>query len=75
MATGLLRKKPIDAEPERDTGLNRTLSAWDLTLLGIGAIIGAGVFVLSGIAAATQAGPAVALSFVVAGTACAFTAL
>nr|MBA2492896.1 amino acid permease [Gammaproteobacteria bacterium] len=42
---------------------------------GIGAIIGAGVFVLSGIAAATQAGPAVALSFVVAGTACAFTAL
>ncbi|MGI8738241.1 MAG: amino acid permease [Gammaproteobacteria bacterium] len=75
LATGLLRKKPIDAEPERDTGLNRTLSAWDLTLLGIGAIIGAGVFVLSGIAAATQAGPAVALSFVVAGTACAFTAL
>ncbi|MBA2409913.1 MAG: amino acid permease [Gammaproteobacteria bacterium] len=75
LITGLLRKKPIDSEPQRDTGLNRTLSAWDLTLLGIGAIIGAGVFVLSGIAAATQAGPAVALSFVVAGTACAFTAL
>ncbi|MGH8503409.1 MAG: amino acid permease [Gammaproteobacteria bacterium] len=74
-ATGLFRKKPIDPEAQRDTGLRRALGAWDLTLLGIGAIIGAGVFVLSGIAAATQAGPAVALSFIVAGVACAFTAL
>lgn len=71
----MLRKKPIDSDLQRDTGLRRALGAWDLTLLGIGAIIGAGVFVLSGIAAATQAGPAVALSFVVSGIACAFTAL
>lgn len=55
--------------------LLRCLSAWDLTLLGIGAIIGTGIFVLTGVAAATQAGPAVVLSFVVAGIACAFAAL
>ncbi len=56
-------------------GLHRCLSAWDLTLLGIGAIIGTGIFVLTGLAAATQAGPAVILSFVVAGVACTFAAL
>ena len=71
----LLRRKLIDENPHRDTGLHRVLGALDLTLLGIGAVIGAGVFVLTGVAAATQAGPAVVLSFVVAGAACAFSAL
>ena len=47
----------------------------DLTLLGIGAIIGAGIFVLTGIAAAKSAGPAIVLSYVVSGFACAFAAL
>ena len=61
--------------PESEYGLRKCLSAWDLTLMGIGAIIGTGIFVLTGIAAATQAGPAVVISFVVAGTACAFAAL
>jgi APA family basic amino acid/polyamine antiporter len=51
------------------------LTAWDLTLLGIGAIIGTGIFVLTGIAAANQAGPAIVLSYTVAGLACAFAAL
>ena len=51
------------------------LGAFDLTLLGIGAIIGAGIFVLTGIAAATHAGPAIVISYVVAGLACAFSAL
>jgi len=55
--------------------LLRCLSAFDLTLLGIGAIIGAGIFVLTGIAAATKAGPAVTLSYGVAGLACLFAAL
>lgn len=55
--------------------LKQCLSALDLTLMGIGAIIGTGIFVLTGVAAATQAGPAVVLSFVVAGFACAFAAL
>ncbi len=71
----LLRTKPINADMYRDTGLRRCLTAFDLTLLGIGAIIGAGIFVLTGIAAATQAGPAIVLSFVVSGLACAFSAL
>lgn len=71
----LLRTKPINADMYCDTGLKRCLGPWDLTLLGIGAIIGAGIFVLTGIAAATHAGPAIVLSFVVAGLACAFSAL
>src|ERR1700761_7198317 len=56
-------------------GLKRVLGALDLTALGIGAIIGAGIFVLTGVAAAKYAGPAISLSFVVAGFACAMAAL
>jgi APA family basic amino acid/polyamine antiporter len=71
----LFRKKPINADAYCNTGLKRCLSAMDLTLLGIGAIIGAGIFVLTGIAAAKSAGPAIVLSYVVSGFACAFAAL
>jgi len=69
----LFRTKPID--PNANTGLRRCLTAWDLTLLGIGCIIGTGIFVLTGVAAAQHAGPAIVLSFVLSGTACAFAAL
>lgn len=69
----LFRKKHPEAEEQ--SKLKAVLSAWDLSLLGIGAIIGTGIFVLTGIAAATQAGPAVVLSFVVSGVACGFAAL
>lgn len=69
----LFRTKKITQESENT--LNRCLSKWDLTFLGVGAIIGTGIFVLTGIAAATQAGAAVVLSFVIAGFACAFAAL
>lgn len=55
--------------------LNRSLSAFDLTLLGMGAVIGAGVFVLTGVVAATQAGPAIIFSYIMAGLACVFAAL
>src|SRR5687768_12739498 len=55
--------------------LRRSLSALDLTLLGIGAIIGTGIFVLTGTAAANQAGPAITMSYLAAGLACAFAAL
>src|SRR6476646_2161964 len=55
--------------------LRRSLTALDLTLLGIGAIIGTGIFVLTGTAAANQAGPAITLSYLAAGLACAFAAL
>jgi APA family basic amino acid/polyamine antiporter len=60
---------------ESEHRLRKDLSAWDLTVFGIGVIIGTGIFVLTGIAAATKAGPAISLSFVVAGVACALAAL
>src|SRR5688572_8307287 len=56
-------------------GLKRTLSATNLTMLGIGAIIGAGIFVLTGTAAANAAGPAIVLSFIIAGLGCLFAGL
>ena len=72
----LLRTKAINADHHlEDTGLRRCLGPLDLTLMGIGAIIGAGIFVLTGVAAATHAGPGIVLSYVVAGLACAFSAL
>ncbi len=55
-------------------GLRRCLTAWDLTFMGIGQMIGTGIFVLTGVAAATQAGPAIILSFIIAGIACVFVA-
>ena len=73
MLRKMLRKKKIGQY--HDSSLHRTLSVFDLTLMGIGAIIGAGVFVLTGVAAATKAGPAVILSFSVAGLAAMFAAL
>ena len=75
----LFRRKPVAslmAEAESHSGgLKRALGALDLTLLGIGAIVGAGIFVLTGVAAAKYAGPAIVLSFVVSGFACAMAAL
>ena len=65
-------------DESRETGehaLKRVLGPFNLVMLGIGAIIGAGIFVLTGQAAAQHAGPAVALSFVVAGVTCALSAL
>jgi APA family basic amino acid/polyamine antiporter len=69
----ITRKK--SQELIRKSRLNRCLTAFDLTLLGIGCIIGTGIFVLTGIAAANLAGPAVILSFVISGIACTFAAL
>lgn len=76
MPLPIFRTKPIATDDAVcETGLKRCLSAFDLTLLGIGAIIGTGIFVLTGIAAAEQAGPAIILSFIISGFACAFAAL
>ncbi|MDD5411791.1 MAG: amino acid permease [Methylobacter sp.] len=75
MMLQIFRTKHITSHDETDNSLKRCLSAWDLAFLGIGAIIGTGIFVLTGVAAATQSGPAVILSFVLAGLACAFAAL
>ncbi len=64
-----------EAGEEGEHTLKRSLGALNLVTLGIGAIIGAGIFVLTGKAAALHAGPAVALSFVLAGIVCAFAGL
>ena len=68
-----MRTKKIDLHS--NAGLKKCLTAFDLALLGIGCAIGTGIFVLTGIAAATQSGPAVVLSFIFAGIASAFAAL
>ena len=76
----LLRIKPMsmlskEAGEQGEHTLKRSLGALNLITLGVGAIIGAGIFVLTGQAAALHAGPAVALSFVLAGIVCAFAGL
>lgn len=72
----LFRTKPVSSpDAEQQNQLRRCLTAFDLTMLGIGAIIGAGIFVLTGIAAATQAGPSVVFSYLLAAFACGFAAL
>lgn len=87
MGNGLFIVKPIEPAAHVDAGepfegslegeatLKRTLTGTHLILLGIGAVIGAGIFVLTGQAAAEYAGPAVMLSFIFAGIACAFAGL
>ena len=73
----LFRTKPLaELMPAEDEhGLKRALTASNLVFLGIGAIIGAGIFVLTGTAAAQFAGPAIVLSFVLAGLGCLFAGL
>ena len=76
----LLRIKPLslltqEASEQGEHTLKRSLGALNLITLGIGAVIGAGIFTLTGQAAALHAGPAVALSFVLAGLTCAFAGL
>jgi APA family basic amino acid/polyamine antiporter len=75
MIKQMLRTKPIAGVHAAHGDLKRCLTAFDLVLLGVGAIIGTGIFVLTGIAAAHQSGPAVVLSFIVSGIACTFAAL
>lgn len=72
-----MEKKPISAYQAemKKSELNRVLGRWGLTSLGIGAIIGGGIFTLTGIAAHDHAGPALALSFVIAGVGCLFASL
>jgi len=73
----LFRTKSLsDLMPVEDEhGLKRALTGTNLVLLGIGAIIGAGIFVLTGTAAAQYAGPAIVISFVIAGAGCLFAGL
>ncbi len=74
-ATKSITKLRAEAEGGGERSLKRTLGPLNLTTLGIGAIIGAGIFVLTGQAAALHAGPAVPISMVLVGIACAFAGL
>ncbi|MDN4594265.1 amino acid permease [Polycladomyces subterraneus] len=77
MELDLFRRKNVRSLIDnslQSQGLKRELGVWDLTLLGIGAIIGTGIFVLTG-TGALKAGPGLMVSFVIAGLACAFSAL
>jgi APA family basic amino acid/polyamine antiporter len=74
--SGVFRRKPVeDISDERDTDLSRSLGLWQLTAIGVGGIIGAGIFALAGAVANETAGPAVLISFLVAGVASAAAAL
>ncbi len=77
MSNSIWRKKPLAAYEAdvKNNQLKRVLGRWALTSLGIGAVIGGGIFTLTGIAAHDWAGPALALAFVMAGVACTFAAL
>lgn len=77
MLQQLLARKTDFSEPAAGDGptLKRTLGPWGLTALGIGAVIGGGIFVITGQAAAEHAGPAIILAFVMAAVCCTFTAL
>jgi basic amino acid/polyamine antiporter, APA family len=74
-ATKDLNTLLTESQGEGEHGLRRALGATNLVTLGIGAIIGAGIFVITGQAAAQFAGPAILISFVLAGIACAFAGL
>jgi len=67
--------EPFEGSLDGEATLKRTLTAKHLVMLGVGAVIGAGIFVLTGQAAANHAGPAIMLSFVMAGFACALAGL
>src|SRR5215471_9350390 len=80
MAGTLFRTKSVDglideAHKAGEHSLKRTLGAWSLVALGIGGIIGAGIFVRTAAAIAERAGPSVTLSFIIAGIGCAFAGL
>src|SRR4030095_15460565 len=72
----MLRKSVAQVQEEtRTSELKRSLGPWNLVFLGIGCIIGAGIFVRTGHAAAPHAGPAVLISYLIAGVVCAFAGL
>ncbi|MFF6996862.1 amino acid permease [Streptomyces sp. NPDC008313] len=79
MGEGILRRKPIEHIEETEAGeggrLDRSLGLWQLTAIGVGGIIGAGIFTLAGTVANGTAGPAVLVSFLIAGLASAAAAL
>jgi len=72
---GIFRTKRVEEVDTSSGAMVRCLNAFDVTLMGIGAVIGAGIFVLTGVVSAMHAGPAIVYSFIIAGVACVFVAL
>ena len=78
MRNSIMRKLPLEdiiGSKKHGGQLKRSLGAFELTMMGVGVIIGSGIFVITGVAAAEHAGPGLILSFVLAGLACACAAL
>src|SRR5438552_1220341 len=71
----MFRLKRVEEISQSKGSLKRCLTAFDVTLMGIGCIVGAGIFVLTGVVSALHAGPAIIFSFMLAGLACVFVAL
>ena len=71
----MLKKESLDNYIDADSRLIKSMSAWDLVALGIGAVIGTGIFILPGTVAATKSGPAIILSFIVAAFVCGLAAM
>lgn len=74
----IFSKKPINdlyINKDHDKTLKRTIGPINLIIMGLGCIIGAGIFIVTGVASAKSSGPALVLSFILSGTACIFTAL
>lgn len=77
MKNTIFRKKSVDQllHQHGKIQLNKTLGAFDLMLLGVGAIVGTGIFILPGTVAAEHAGPGIIFSFILAAIVCAFAAM
>jgi len=77
MSRKIFKKKPINdlLSINADKTLKRSIGPFSLILLGLGSIIGAGIFIVTGVAAANYSGPALLISFIISAIACAFTAL
>ncbi|WP_430535264.1 amino acid permease [Listeria rocourtiae] len=73
--SSFFRKKKFHLETSGEHHLNKTLGAFDLTMLGVGAVVGAGIFILPGQIASVTAGPGIIISFIIAGLACCLAAL
>src|SRR6478609_9048122 len=77
MKSGLFRKKTIGEllKKNDDVQLKQSLGAFDLVLLGVGAIVGTGIFILPGTVAASHSGPAIVFSFIIAAIVCALAGM
>lgn len=75
LGTRLFRKESLERYLQQDQRLAKTLTAKDLIALGVGAVIGTGIFILPGTIAALHSGPAITLSFMIAAVVCAVAAM